>query len=76
MIRWDNKEKDSLWLFTIAEYEKLPDGVKLESIVGKTVVKGLDYIDLDVRFGHIAFGVRNPWEHELKHQFLLFGLAQ
>lgn len=76
MTKWDNKGEDSLWLFTIAEYEKLPDGVELESIIGETAVKGLDYIDLDVRFGHIAFGVRNPWKHELKHQFLLFGLAQ
>ena len=62
----------NLHLFTPVEYEKLPEGTVLESINGQKVTKGEDYIDMDVRFGHIAFGVRDPFNHPLKNLFLLF----
>lgn len=70
-----NKE---LWLFTPEEYEQLPDGIELKSIMAgdKPVVKGVDEIDMDTRFGHIAFGVEDPWNHPLKHLFLVFKLKQ
>lgn len=56
MHRWD----DTLWLFTPKEFELLPDGFELRCINGGTSIKGKDYIDMDVRFGHIAFGVNEP----------------
>ncbi len=63
MHAWDDKGEDSLILFTPAEIALLPDGIELESIGGHKVVKGRDYIDDDTRFGHTAFGVRNPLKH-------------
>ena len=41
-----------LWLFRV-----LPNGTKLESIMGKTVEVGKDYIDNDVRGGCTAFAL-------------------
>ena len=76
MQLWDNKGADSLYLFTPEELKKLPDGIVLESIMGDFKTKGKDYIDDDVRFGHTAYGVRNPWNHAEKHPFLLFVLAR
>lgn len=65
----------NLYLFTPAEFEKLPDGTKLESINGCIATKGTDRVDLDTRYGHIAYGVRDPDTHPLKHLFLLFKLS-
>ena len=59
MHRWDQ----DLWLFTPQEFDQLPDGIELECIDGTKAVKGQDYIDQDIRFGHIAYGVRNPRNH-------------
>lgn len=50
MILWDSQ--DSLWLLTPEEFETLPDGAKMTSIMKENVVKGVDYIDGDTRFGH------------------------
>lgn len=74
MHPWDEK----LWLFTPEEYEQLPNGIELYSIMSgdKSVVKGVDTIDMDTRFGHIAYGVHDPWNHELKDLFLVFKLKQ
>jgi hypothetical protein len=63
MHAWDDKGEDSLILFTPAEFALLPDGFELESIGGDKKVKGKDYIDDDTRFGHMAFGIRNPLKH-------------
>jgi len=68
-------EETNLHLFTPTEFNKLPDGTKLECINGWTKVKGVDDIDMDTRFGHIAYGVRDPQNHELKHLFLLFTIT-
>lgn len=68
--------ENDLWLFTPGEYEQLPDGTELTSIMGDIRVKGQDDIDQDVRFGHLAWGVRNPLTHEHRHLFTLFGLKQ
>lgn len=70
MTPWDDEGENSLMLFTVAEYEMLPDGIELECIDGETAVKGKDYIDMDTRFGHIAFGVRDPYHHAEKYAIL------
>ena len=67
---------DSLFLFTQEEFDQLPDGTELISISGNQCVKGKDYIDMDTRFHHIAYGVKNPWEHPLKDLFLIFELKK
>lgn len=68
MHPWD----ENLMLFTPEELDQLPDGTELTAIDGDTVVKGKDVIDMDTRFGHTAFGVRDPWNHPLKDLFLIF----
>lgn len=65
-----------LWVFTKEEFKKLPDGITLKSVTNRIVVKGKDYIDLDTRGNHIAYGVEDPWNHKEKHLFLMFGLCQ
>lgn len=74
MRRW-SAESD-LHLFTKEEYDQLPDGIELTCIDNETVIKGKDYVDLDTRFGYIAFGVKDPWNHLLKDLFLTFKLKQ
>ncbi len=61
---------DDHWLFTPAEFEQLPDGIELECIDNTFKVKGRDDIDMDTRYGHIAYGVRSPKTHELKELFM------
>jgi hypothetical protein len=68
MHPWD----ENLMLFTPEEFDQLPDGVELISIMGDSKVKGKDKIDMDTRFGHIAWGVNDPWNHPLKDLFLVF----
>lgn len=76
MQRWS--EETGLYLVTVDEFNQLPDGVELTSISGPhdTVIKGKDTIDMDTRFGHIAWGVVDPWNHPLKNLFLVFKLRQ
>lgn len=74
MQRWS--EESGLYLFTVEEFNRLPAGVELTCIDNTIAVKGKDEIDLDVRFGHIAFGVKDPWNHPLKDIFLVFKLMQ
>ena len=54
MLKWDDSKK--LWLLTPAEYAMLPTGFVLTCIDGKEYIKGVDYIDDDTRFGHLAYG--------------------
>lgn len=72
MTRWDQ----DLWLFTPKEFAQLPDGIELESISGDIKTKGRDDIDQDTRFGYLAWGVRDPLNHEHQHLFTVFGLTQ
>lgn len=66
-----------LYLFTLEEFDQLPDGTELESIMNdKKVIKGKDIISLDNRFGYIAYGVKDPWNHPLKDLFLIFKLKE
>lgn len=69
-------EDPNLWLFTMSEYQQLPDGTVLEGVNGKKAVKGVDHIGHNQRFGLIAWGVRDPWNHDLKDLFLIFKLKQ
>lgn len=73
MQLWDNQ---GLYLFTPKEYEKIPNGTELTCIDNKTYTKGTDEIDMDTRFNHIAYGVKDPWNHPLKDIFLIFKLMQ
>jgi len=68
-------KKTNLYLFTPDEYNKLPDGIELEDINGDKLIKGKDYIDMDVRFGHIAYGVRDPINHPESSLFTIFKLT-
>lgn len=72
MHPWD----ETLYLFTPEEFEQLPDGIELTSINDTIKIKGKDEIDLDTRGGHIAWGVKDPWNHPLKDIFLIFKLKQ
>ncbi len=55
---WDDKEENPLRLITPEQFHDLPDGTLLVSIAGKAKIKGLDDIDLDTRYGCIAWGFR------------------
>ena len=50
-------EASNLMLVPDKLYEEIPNGTTLTSIFGEKVVKGTDYIDLDTRFGLLAFGI-------------------
>lgn len=71
MHKWD----ETLWLFTPEEFDKLPIGTELTSINGDVAIKGVDYIDTDIRFGYIAYGVINPTTHPLAELFSIFILS-
>jgi len=49
---WDNR----LVVIPLSLYNFIPNGTKLTSISGKVSIKGIDDIDLDVRFGCMAYG--------------------
>lgn len=71
MQRWDNK----LWLFTPEEYVRLPDGIELTSISGGKRIKGKHHIDMETRFGHIAFGLSDPVTAEEAELFVRIRLS-
>jgi hypothetical protein len=50
-------EGEVIELLTPEEFAALPDGTVLICIDGKEKTKGVDDIDLDTRFGRIAWGV-------------------
>lgn len=78
METWDEKghwQDDNLWLLSRYEFDQLPDGVEVTSIFGKTAVKGVDDIDLETRFGYLAYGIKDPFNHPLKEQLLFFRLS-
>ncbi|MFA6526746.1 MAG: hypothetical protein WCT26_05070 [Candidatus Buchananbacteria bacterium] len=58
MVEWVKVVEDGVgvWLITPDQFEQLPDGTKLTSIVGDQVIKGRDQIDLETRGGYISFG--------------------
>ena len=73
MLKWDDSKK--LWLLTPSEYAMLPDGFVLTCIDGEECTKGVDYIDNDTRFGHLAYGVIDPANHPDSKLLLLIKLT-
>lgn len=73
MRKWDSE----LWLLTIEEFKRLPDGTRLKCIDDEYYVKGADIIDLDTRFGCIAYGLNKQLveEQNLDNDFLMFVLS-
>lgn len=71
MQNWDN----NLWLLTVNEFDQIPNGTELTCIDGTTAVKGQDDIDMDTRFGYIAYGFVDPMNHPLKETLLFFRLT-
>lgn len=55
---WDSDH--TLWLITPDQFNRLPRGFELKAIDGEKVVIGTDTIDLDTRFGCLAYGVPHP----------------
>lgn len=55
---WILDDGTTITLLTPAEFEALPDGTRLVCIEGTTVTKGIDRIDEDTRFVHLAYGLR------------------
>lgn len=53
---WD--EKNGIMLVPHSLYGALPNGTVLYDINGGTVVKGQDNIDMDTRFGLLAYGIK------------------
>lgn len=72
MLLW----KNNLHLLTPDEFELIPDGFELESILGDTVIKGQDYIDGDTRGGHLAYGIKDLKNHPKKDEIILFLLKK
>lgn len=72
MKKWN----EELWLLTINEYNELPDNTQLKCIDNEIVIKGNDYIDLDTRFGVIAYGLTLQLvkDQNLDYEFLLMML--
>lgn len=70
MVLWDQ----NLWLLSREEFHQLPDGTELISILGERKIKGQDSFNFDSRMGYLAYGVRDPFNHELKDLFLIFAL--
>jgi len=72
MKQWD---KDStFWLLTVEEFKQLPNGVELESANGVKAVKGRDLVAHDQRAKYIAWGIRDPFNHELSDLFKTFDI--
>ena len=58
--KWD--DKSDLWLIPLWFVPLLPVGIELTSIFGNKVTYTGDNLDLDVRFGCIAYGITKKEE--------------
>lgn len=76
VMKWSDEGENSLWLLTPAEFKRLPPGIELESINGHRKVTGEHTIDQDTRVGHLAWGIRNPFNGKYKDELLLIFIAQ
>jgi len=54
----------------------ISDGIELTCIDESKAIKGKDYIDQDIRFGYLAYGVVEPFGLFAKDKFLVFKLVQ
>ena len=75
MMQWNSRQGYPIWLFTIEEFNQLSNGTELESIMGDKVIKGIDIIDEDIRFGHMAYGVDRLLGHPESELFTVFKLS-
>lgn len=57
MNEWKLDDGRTIWLLTEEEFKTLPNGTKLICVDGEIVTKGIDHIDMDTRWGYLAFGV-------------------
>lgn len=60
---WEDKPDAAgnvLMLIPEEWHKGLPPGLELESISGKHKTVGVDYIDDDIRYGCLAYGIRAP----------------
>lgn len=73
MKQWNN----DLWLLTPEEFDKLPDGTRLACISEQLYIKGQDSIDMDTRFGVLAYGLTPKMAENqgLEKEFLLMQLS-
>lgn len=60
--KWD--EEDNLYLIPLWLYKALPDGLEVTSIDGDKLIVGKDYLDNDIRFGVLAFGIKLKEEEQ------------
>jgi len=58
------------------ELARIPEGTVLTCIDEENYIKGKDQLDDDTRFGHTAYGVKDPWNHPLKDLFLIFKIIE
>jgi hypothetical protein len=72
MQKWD----EDLYLFMPEELARIPEGKVLTCIDEENYIKGKDQLDDDTRFGHTAYGVKDPWNHPLKDLFLIFKIIE
>lgn len=70
MKQWD--KGSDFWLLTVEEFKQLPNGVELESASGTKATKGQDLVAHDQRHEYIAWGIRDPFNHELAPLFKTF----
>lgn len=56
-LKHEKIKENVIWLITPKQFEQLPDGTVLIAIDKERVVKGVDKIDMEDRFGHMAYGV-------------------
>ncbi len=53
--KWD--EESNLWLIPLYLKPLLPSGLKVTAIDGEVLEVGKDYLDNDIRFGVLAYGI-------------------
>lgn len=54
---WKLADGRAIRLLTPAELKTAPNGTELWTVNGEKAVVGTDYIDLDTRFGYLAYGL-------------------
>lgn len=54
---WRLDDGQYIILLKPEEFDEVEDGATLFSIMGEQKIKGVDEIDKDTRFGHLAWGL-------------------
>lgn len=61
-MKWITDDGKEIYLLTLEQFNQIPDGIELVSILSERKIKGVDYIDDDTRMGVLAFGIEMPLE--------------